>query len=107
MTAAAGIGAIKDKDYFVNNCKQIIKNRAYVTEELENLGFELLDSKTNFVFAKHPKMSGSELYLELRNRGILVRHFNKERISDFLRITIGSEDEMRELILELTEILEK
>ncbi|MBQ3016170.1 MAG: histidinol-phosphate transaminase [Clostridia bacterium] len=107
MTAAAGIGAIKDKDYFVNNCEQIIKNRAYVTEELKNLGFELLDSKTNFVFAKHPKMSGSELYLELRNRGILVRHFNKERISDFLRITIGSEDEMRELILVLTEILEK
>lgn len=107
MTAAAGLGSIKDKSYFVNNCSLIIENRSFVTEELKKLGFEMLDSKANFVFAKSDKISGGELYAKLKDRGVLVRHFNKARISDYLRITIGSKEEMVSLIRELKEILEK
>ncbi len=107
MTAAAGLGAIKDKPYFVNNCSLIVENRAYTASELKKLGFEMTESKTNFLFAKTDKISGAELYSSLKERGILVRHFNKPRISEYLRITIGSRNEMDELIAAIKEILEK
>lgn len=107
MTAAAGLGAIKDKAYFVNNCSLIKKNRAYTAAELKKLGFEMTESDANFLFVKNDKIRGAELYSCLKERGILVRHFNKPRISDYLRITIGSLSEMDELIKAVKEILEK
>ena len=107
MTAAAGLGAILDKAYFENNCRQIIDNRAFITAKLGRLGFEVIDSKTNFVFAKSDSIGGDELYLKLKSEGILVRHFSKDRIKDYVRITIGSADEMKTLVSALERILEK
>ena len=107
MTMAAGIGAIEDDEYFRVNCRAIEEIRAYSAEELKKLGFELTDSRSNFLFAKHKKAKGEDLYLKLKERGILVRHFGKERIKDYLRITVGSREEMEALINTLTQILEE
>jgi histidinol-phosphate aminotransferase len=107
MTSAAGIAAIEDNDYYMQNCKRIIENRDYTTRELRRLGFTVLDSMANFVFAKSDRIGGEELYLALRERGILVRHFTSERIKEFNRITIGSAEEMRTFIESVAEILEE
>ena len=64
---------------------------------MEDLGFEVLPSKANFIFARHPAVPGDDLYAGLRQRGILVRHFTKERIKDFVRITIGTQQQMEKL----------
>ncbi|MBR5900028.1 MAG: histidinol-phosphate transaminase [Clostridia bacterium] len=107
MTAAAGYGSIMDDEYFVNNCKTIIKNREYATNELIKLGFVTTESKANFIFAKHDKIDGKELYLKLKENGVLVRHFDKDRISSYVRITVGSLSEMQILIQTIKNILEK
>ncbi|MBQ8197349.1 MAG: histidinol-phosphate transaminase [Clostridia bacterium] len=106
MTASAGYGAIKDDKYFINNCKEIIKNRDYTASELKKLGFTLTDSSTNFIFAKSDKIGGEKLYKTLKENGILVRHFSKERISNYIRITIGSIEEMQTFIQTVKTILE-
>ncbi len=104
MTMAAGLGALEDDDYFRDCCAKIIENRAWTTDELRKLGFEVIDSMTNFVFAKHPGIAGDEVYSGLRKRGILVRHFDSERLRDYNRITIGSIEEMRALVENLKEM---
>ena len=73
--------------------------------ELRNLGFEMTDSKANFVFTKHSGISGEKLYKALKNRGILVRHFNSERIADYNRITIGTREQMEALIKTVKELI--
>lgn len=107
MTMACGIGALLDKEYFIKNCNAIIENRAYTTVELQKLGFYVLDSKANFVLAQHERISGERLYLELKRRGILVRHFNNKRIENFNRITIGAKEQMEAFIRTIKEILEE
>ena len=107
MTDAAGAAALIDNDYYMNNCKTIIKNREWTVSELQKLGFEVLASKANFVFAKSDKIDGEKLYLELKNRGILVRHFTKEKICQYNRITIGTLEQMQKLIETITLILEE
>lgn len=107
MTMAAGIGAIKDEKYFKDNCEKIIFNRSMTTEKLKSLGFTVLNSCANFVFAKHSKLSGGQLYLKLKEKGILVRHFNKERISDFIRITVGDYGQMQIFTDAVSKILEE
>lgn len=106
MTMAAGIGALEDDEYFKKNCLAIQQNRAWTVEELQKLGFSVLPSKANFVFAKHNLIGGKELYLTLKEKGILVRHFDKERLTDYNRITIGSKEQMQILINTLSEITE-
>jgi histidinol-phosphate aminotransferase len=106
-TAAAGEGSVADEDYFKENCKKIIDNRAWTEKELKSLGFDMTNSKANFIFTKHDKISGKELYLKLKERGILVRHFDKERIKEYNRITIGSKIEMETLIKTIKSILEE
>lgn len=106
ITAAMGVGAIKDKEYFNDNCKKIIKTREWVKDELVKLGFTALDSKTNFLFVKHDRVGGEEIYLKLKEKGVLVRHFNKERIKDFNRVTIGSDQQMQTFLKAIKEILE-
>ena len=81
--------------------------RRWTTNALRALGFELADSLTNFVFARHPAIGGGELYRTLKERGILVRHFDSKRLTDYNRITIGSMDEMEALVAALREILEE
>jgi histidinol-phosphate aminotransferase len=107
MTMAAGIGTLEDGEYTRRNCKAIIENREYTANELNRLGFEMTDSKANFIFAKHNDISGGELYQKLRERGILVRHFTKPRIHQYNRITVGSREQMEELIAAISEILEE
>lgn len=105
MTLGLGKGAILDKEYFDENCKKIIADREFTTIELEKLGFTLTDSKANFVFAKHDKIDGKTLYLKLKDKGVLVRHFDNQRITDYNRITIGSHEQMQKLIVAIKEIL--
>ncbi len=105
LTLLAGEAAINDKAYFETTRNKIIANREYTVAELEKRGFRVLPSKTNFVFAAHETVGGEELYSKLKARGILVRFFNKERLSDFLRITIGTKEQMDALLNTLDAIL--
>ena len=107
MTEAAGVAALEADAYFKANCRTIMENRAWTTEALKNLGFTVLPSSANFVFAKSDSVSGGELYAKLKDRGILVRHFAKERIKDFNRITIGTLAEMQALVAAIEEILKE
>lgn len=104
---AAGLGAILDEDYTRQNCKTIIETREKTTDELKKIGFTVLPSCANFVFARSHEMGGRELYERLKAEGILVRHFDKLRIRDYLRITIGSNGEMETLIEKVKLILNK
>ena len=105
VTMAAGIGALQDEAYTQKNIQTIIENRTYTVEGLQKIGFAVLPSQTNFIFAKHPDIGGEKLYAALKEKGILVRHFNKERIKAFNRITIGTKEQMQILIHTITEIL--
>ena len=107
MTMAAGLGQLEDNDQTLENCQKIIQNRAFTTQSLKDLGFMVLESKTNFVFAKHPRLSGKYLYQKLKEQGILVRHFDTDRLSDYNRITIGSKEQMQTFIQTLQCILEE
>ena len=107
MTMAAGVGALEAEGYFRVNCQKIMENRDWTTKKLTELGLEVIPSMTNFVFAKHPEIPGKDLYLALREKGILVRHFDKPRLRDYNRITIGSREQMKAFIKAMTEILEE
>ena len=105
MTMAAGIGALCDESYFRRNCESVVQNREWLKTELTRLGFTYPDSKANFVFAKSGSMGGKELYLALKEKGVLVRHFNEPAVSDYIRITVGTAGQMEELIRILEELL--
>ena len=98
VAIAVGIAAIRERDYLEATVAKIIKNREWTIVQLKKLGFRVLPSKTNFIFAKVPNGSGGKLYSALKEHGILVRHFEKPRTSDYVRITIGTDDEMAALI---------
>jgi len=98
LTQVMGVAAIKDDEYYKNKHKEIEMTREYTAKRLTGLNFEMTDSKANFLFAKHPDISGAELYTKLRQAGILVRQWNKPRISDYIRITIGTKEQMDALI---------
>ncbi len=105
MTMSLGLGTLSDRNYTHANCLTTIKNRNYTVTELMKLGFKVLDSKANFVFASHPKIGGRELYLALKERGVLIRHFDQERIRDYNRISIGTKEQMDILLEKIGEIL--
>ena len=107
LTLVAGEAAIRENDYYMNNCKKIIETRAFTTKELKRLGFEVLDSKANFIFAKSDTVSGEELYKKLKSKGILVRHFKDVKIKDYIRITIGAREEMEAFLQAVKTILEE
>ena len=107
MTDAAGAAALADNDYYMNNCKKIVENRKWTVAALQQLGFDVLPSKANFVFAKNDKIDGEKLYLELKKRGVLVRHFTKEKICQYNRITIGTMEQMQKLIDTVSLILKE
>ncbi len=98
LSQLAGTTAMAENDYYMANCKRIAETREYTAKELREMGFEVLDSKANFIFAKHETISGMDIYTRLRENGILVRHFTDERIKDYNRITIGSEEEMKTFV---------
>ena len=107
MTMAAGIAAIEDEAYFQQCCRAIQTVRLWTTAELEKLGFTVLPSQANFLFARSDRLGGGELYQRLKERGILVRWFDAARIRDYVRITIGSQEQMEALIRGITELLGK
>ncbi len=107
LTLLAGAAAMADSAYFAKTCTAIIETRALAAKELAALGFSMLPSQANFLFAKHPTHTGADLYDALKARGVLVRHFNAPRISDYLRITIGTPAEMEILIYQLRAILKE
>jgi histidinol-phosphate aminotransferase len=105
LAMMAGIAAIKDVTYFRKCCEKVIATREWFTDELKRLGFEVLPSKANFVFVRNDKISGKKYFSKLRERAILVRHFDKDPIADYVRITIGLDDDMKKLIEVTEEIL--
>ena len=107
MTGAAGLAAIRDNAYYMANAKTVTENREYTARALSELGFRVLPSLANFVFAESPDIGGEELYLKLKERGILVRHFTKKRIENFNRITIGALDDMKTLARTVEEIIKE
>ena len=98
LTNLAGIAAMKDSAYYEENCKKIVETREFTKSELKKLGFEMTDSKSNFIFAKNSRIGGEELYKKLKDNGILVRHFSKARIKDYVRITVGTREQMEILL---------
>ena len=98
MTAAAGAAAIADDAYYRANARIIMENRAFTQTELQKRGFAVLDSAANFLFAKAPLADGETLYRRLKERGILIRHWNKLRIGDWCRITVGTRAQMEALL---------
>lgn len=107
MTMAAAIGALEDEAYTQANCRTIRENRAFTVDALRGMGFTILDSQANFIFAKHASVDGETIYRELKKRGVLIRHFTKPIISDYNRITIGSREQMQTLLDTLKPILEE
>lgn len=107
MTMAAGLGALEDEEYTKECCRKIIETREFTISELTKLGFSMTKSSANFLFAKHENISGEKIYEELKSRGILIRHFHKDKISDYNRITIGTKGQMQTLIDTIKSILEE
>ena len=98
LAIAGAVAAINDDAWFQETRQRIMASRESLVQALSALGFEVLPSVANFVFARHRSHSGAELAAKLRQRGVLVRHFRKPRIEDFLRITVGTEDQCSRLI---------
>lgn len=107
LTLIAGAAAIDSDDYFMDNCRRIAATREKTAKALTALGFAVIPSKANFLFAKHETMKGEAIYRLLKERGILVRHFSDPRICDYNRITVGSETEMETLVDTLTAIVKE
>ena len=105
LTMVAGEAAIDSNEYYMDNCKKICETREYTTTELEKLGFEVIPSKANFVFAKHGAIDGEKIYEELKANGVLVRHFTAERICQYNRITIGTKEQMDIMLDKLKNII--
>lgn len=105
LALTCAIEAIRDREYFEDTRNKIIKTRGMTMETLINLGFKVLPSKANFIFVSHPIVTAGVLFRRLREEGILVRYFNKPRIDNFLRISIGTDEEMRALTNAIERIL--
>ncbi|MCQ2518110.1 MAG: histidinol-phosphate transaminase [Lachnospiraceae bacterium] len=100
-----GVASLHDEEYFRTTVGKIVATRERSKEKFRKLGFSVTDSKTNFLFVSHPLKPATEIFAALRERGIIVRHFNNKRIDNYLRITIGTDAEMDELFAALEEIL--
>ena len=107
MTLAAGIGALADAEYTAKNCQTVVQTRDFCTHALRKIGFEVVPSQTNFLLIRSEQIGGKALYLALRERGILVRHFDTPLLTDYNRVTIGSRAEMETFLSAIKEILEE
>ena len=106
LSIKAATAALQDKSYYEAIVNKIINTRERTKKSLDALGFYYLDSKANFILATHERVPGEYLYKELKERGVLVRYFNKEIINNYIRITIGTEEQMDILLKELKKIVE-
>ncbi len=105
IAQTAALASLADEDYFQQARQRIISTRQAMTTQLRELGFEVLPSAANFVFARHRSAAAEQLYLQLKQKGVLVRYFNKPRIDNYLRITVGTDEQTEALISSLREIL--
>ncbi len=105
MSLSAAIQSLREEEYFRSCTDRIIQVRAYLFAELEKLKFEVLPSKANFLLAKSLERGGEELYLKLKEKGVLVRRFNDERIKDYIRISIGTKEQTDAFLSALKQIL--
>ena len=107
LTAAAALATLDSNGYYLENSKKIQASRAYAAAELDKLGFETLPSLANFIFTRCPRMEGGALYRALKARGVLVRHWDRPEISDWLRVTIGTREQMDIFLDKVREILKE
>lgn len=107
LALAGAQAAIQDRDYYDGMAAKIIATREKTRRKLETLGFVVLPSAANFIFIRHPSKRGKELFQALRDRGILVRHWDRDRISEYLRVTIGTDEDMEIFVGQCQEIIEK
>jgi len=105
LTMEMGVKSMEDTAYFAGCCEKIIQNRALCARKLQEIGFTMPNSLANFLFVKHEKLSGREIYLRLKDKGVLVRYFDHERLKDYNRITIGSRGQIYALVSAMREIL--
>jgi histidinol-phosphate aminotransferase len=105
LAQAGAVAAIEDQTHLETSSQKVIQTREKLVSQLKALGFETLPSTANFIFTRHPQHAGVKLYQALRDRGIIVRHFKSPRIEEFLRITIGTDEQSNELVAALQEIL--
>lgn len=105
LAISGAVAALQDQAYFEQTCQRIIDSRTQLVAQLQQLGFESLPSSANFIFVRHPQHDAAQLFQQLRQRSIIVRYFNKARIDQYLRITIGTETECAQLVTALTEML--
>ena len=107
MTSSMGIGILKDEEYTIKNCKTIMENRSFTVKGLEEMGFKVLPSSANFIFVSSDKIEGGEYYRKLKEKKILVRHFDKEKIAPWCRVSIGTKEQMEAYLEATKEILEE
>lgn len=107
LSVEAAAAAISDRKYYEKTIAETIEIREFTKNELKNRGFTLTDSKSNFVFAKTDKIPSSELYEELRKRGVLIRYFNSPRISDYFRMSMGTMEQMKKVIEIIDDIIKE
>jgi len=105
LAQAGALAAIEDQAHLEKSSHKVIQTREKLVAQLKSLGFETLPSTANFIFTRHPQHAGIKLYQALRDRGIIVRHFKSPRIEEYLRITIGTNEQSNELVAALQEIL--
>ena len=105
MAIAGAVAALEDRAHFETIRRKLMQSRAALSSELAALGFDVIPSAANFIFARHPRRDGAELAAALRARSIIVRHFKLPRIEQYLRITIGTDEQCRALMAALQEIL--
>ena len=107
ISIEAGIESFKDNEYFEKTNAKIIQTREKTSEKLKKLGFKVLNSSANFIFISHDKVFAGDLYKQLKDNGVLVRYFAKDRIDNYLRVTIGTDEEMEIFIEKLEKLLQK
>ncbi|MBV1884421.1 MAG: histidinol-phosphate transaminase [Pseudomonadales bacterium] len=105
LALIAGSTSIKDIDYFQHTVNTIIATREETSRQLQALNFSVIPSSTNFLFVKHQSVAAETLYLKLKSQGVLVRYFKRPRVDNYLRITIGTEDEMKTFLQRLKDII--
>jgi len=107
LTTAAALATLDSSDYYKRNCAVIMENRAYTVTQLEKLGFETVPSMANFIFTRCPKLPGGTLYRRLKEKGVLVRHWDRAEIADYCRVTIGSRTQMDLFLERVRDILKE
>lgn len=105
LTMAAGIAAVEEEDYYKENCRKIVRTREYTEQRLKEMGFSVIPSKANFLFVRKEGLDGGRFQQALREKGILVRHFDGEKTGQYNRITIGTQDEMEQFLAAAQEIV--